>query len=133
MKEGSTHRDTGRRSWESKSGFHPGLEVNTLFRLALLWVFPAGMLPTLEAGVFLGIIGSLHLFPRREVCISLFDYLLFPHGWASNKAACSGDSELGLQAEPWPCWSGAFSLCESSLNENSCVCTCGGSLLLCQN
>ena len=73
------------------------------------------------------------LFPRREGCVSLFDYLPVPHGWASNKAACSGDSELGLQAEPWPCWSGAFSLRESSLNENSCVCTCGGSLLPCQN
>ena len=68
MKEGSTHRDTGHRSWESKSGFYPGLEVNTLFRLALLWVFPAGMLPTLEAGVFLGIIGSLPLcFPAGKV------------------------------------------------------------------
>lgn len=38
------------------------------------------------------------LFPCRKGCISLFDYIHFPHGWASNKAACSGDGEVVLQA-----------------------------------
>lgn len=59
---------TPRRDPRSENpAYNSVLEINTLSSLALLWVFPAGMLPAVDgcaqvgSGVFLGIIGGPHL------------------------------------------------------------------------